>query len=361
MEVNILKKIEELEERFLKIKTLFNLDDKAKRLKSLRSSMLSPSFWDNQLLAVQTNQESEDISNEINIFIGLEEEIKELKEFISLSENDSKLLAELEYKYNNLLKKVLDLEFHFLFSDKHDPSNAFISIHAGVGGVDAQDWAQMLQRMLLRFCENKGFKVQILDINYGNEAGIKSLEMKISGAYAYGYLKSENGTHRLLRNSPFNSDGLRQTSFALVEVIPEIKEERFVVKDEDLKIDVYKSSGPGGQSVNTTDSAVRITHIPTGIIVSCQNERSQHQNKENALKILQTKIYKLALEKKEKQEKGLKGDNKADWGRQIRSYFLYGNRLVKDHRTNFESSDVDSVLDGNIADFIESYLRYLSA
>lgn len=361
METVILKKIEELKNRFLKIKKLFSIAEKKKRLEELRSLTLSPSFWDDQSLAVKINRESEEISTEINLFIDLEQELIELIDISYLNENDNNLSKELENKYEELLQRITSLEFNFLFSDKHDRSNAFISIHAGVGGVDAQDWAQMLQRMFLRFCEDKGFKVEILDVNYGNEAGIKSSDMKITGPYAYGYLKSENGTHRLLRNSPFNADGLRQTSFALVEVIPEIEEEEVpIIKDEDIRIDVYRSSGPGGQSVNTTDSAVRITHLATGIVVACQNERSQFQNKENAFKILQTKIYKLALEEKEKQEKDLKGDNKADWGRQIRSYFLYGNRLVKDHRSNFESSDVDSVLAGNLGGFIESYLRYLN-
>lgn len=361
METNTLKKIEELGDRFLEIKKLFNIDEKKERLEKLRSSSLLPDFWDDQLTAIKTNQESEEISTEISLFINLEQELNELKELSVLTKDDNQLSLELETKQKELEQKLSNLEFNFLFSDKHDRSNAFISIHAGVGGVDAQDWAQMLQRMFLRFCENKGFKVEILDVNYGNEAGIKSSDMKITGPFAYGYLKSENGTHRLLRNSPFNADGLRQTSFALVEVIPEIEEDaKPVIKDEDIRIDVYRSSGPGGQSVNTTDSAVRITHLATGIVVACQNERSQFQNKENALKILQTKLYKLALEEKEKQEKDLKGDNKADWGRQIRSYFLYGNRLVKDHRTNFESSDVDAVLAGGIDGFIESYLRYLN-
>lgn len=361
MEDIILKKFKELEVSLLKIKALLDISEKSKRLKVLRDKMLVPDFWDNQAKAIEINQESEEIRAEISSVNNLEEGIKEAKELASLAESDDKLQSELEQRYQELQKKVNELEFNFLFSAEYDMNNAYISIHAGVGGVDAQDWAQMLQRMILRFCENKNFKVEILDVNYGNETGIKSAEMKVSGKYAYGYLKSENGAHRLLRNSPFNADGLRQTSFALLEVIPEIKEKELIIKDSDLKIDVYRSSGPGGQSVNTTDSAVRITHLPTKIVVSCQNERSQYQNKENALKILQTKIYKLALEKKEKKEKDLKGDSRADWGRQIRSYFLYGNRLVKDHRSDVETSDVDSVLDGGIDIFIEAYLRYLNS
>jgi len=250
-----------------------------------------------------------------------------------------------------------------MFNGEYDKNNALLAIHAGAGGTDAQDWAQMLERMYLRFAEKKNFKAEILDVVYGNEAGIKSAEIKISGPQAYGYLKSENGVHRLLRNSPFDSDGARHTSFALVEVIPEIKDDgTIVIKDEDLRIDVFRSSGPGGQSVNTTDSAVRIVHLATGITVTCQTERSQHQNKENAMKLLRTKLYQLALQEKEAEERKLKGIvQKAEWGKQIRSYFLYGKRLVKDHRTDYETSDVDAVLDGSLEPFMEEYLKWLKA
>jgi peptide chain release factor 2 len=218
----------------------------------------------------------------------------------------------------------------------------------------------MLERLYLRYGEEQEWKAEILDRNYGNEAGIKSVVIRFSGAWAYGYLKSENGVHRLLRISPFDAEGLRHTSFALVEVIPEIKEaETIILKAEDLRVDVYRSSGPGGQSVNTTDSAVRIVHLPTGLTVACQSERSQHQNKENALKILKTKLYQQALADKEAEEKNLRGAvQKAEWGRQIRSYFLYGNRLVKDHRTNYETADVEAVLNGAISPFIEAYLKW---
>ncbi len=357
---NGIKKIEELETRLSALKKFLKIVEKNLKMKELRVLMSGVDFWDDQTLAIKISQEAEELFSEIKSYEELEKGIKDLKEILTfLDDNqDEQLLKELDLKYQNLKLKISTLEFQSLFKNKHDKSNAFISIHAGTGGVDAQDWAEMLKRMFLRFCEKKGFKVDILDLNYANEAGIKSAEIKVRGPHAYGYLKSENGVHRLLRNSPFNADNLRQTSFALVEIIPEIEmKNNLEIKDEDLRIDVYRSSGPGGQSVNTTDSAVRITHLPSGIVVTCQSERSQHQNKENALSILKNKLTKLELEKKESAEKKIKGSNKAEWGRQIRSYFLYANRLVKDHRSNLELSNVDQVLDGDLDQLIEAYLK----
>jgi peptide chain release factor 2 len=218
----------------------------------------------------------------------------------------------------------------------------------------------MLIRMIMRFAEKKDYNIEILDKTMGNEAGIKSMTMRISGRYSYGYLKSESGVHRLVRMSPFDGDGMRHTSFVLIEVIPELPEAAEIeIKDEDLKIDVYRSSGPGGQSVNTTDSAVRIKHEPSGIIVTCQNERSQHQNRESALKILKSKLFKLEEEKKEAKEKKLLGETQvAEWGKQIRSYVLQPYKMVKDHRTDYETQDVDAVLNGGLEEFMEAYLRW---
>ncbi len=358
---NILTDLTELKKRFLEIKALLDIDKKDAKAHELRIKMSAPDFWDDRDGAVKIAQEAEELFTESRVWNDFGRELKDLEEIcrLALEENDETMFEDLSQKAANLANHLSKLEFAALFDGKYDKENAFLSIHAGTGGVDAQDWAEMLERMYLRFAEKKGFKAEVFDNSYGSEAGIKSAEMKISGPFAYGYLKSENGTHRLLRNSPFNADGLRQTSFALVEVIPEIKsDEAPIIKDEEIRIDVFRSSGPGGQSVNTTDSAVRITHIPTGIVVSCQNERSQHQNKENAFKILQSKLTLLALAKKEEEEKSLKGgQQKAEWGAQIRSYCLYGNKYVKDHRTEAESSNVDAVLDGDIEQFMEAYLR----
>ncbi|MFA7087730.1 MAG: peptide chain release factor 2 [Patescibacteria group bacterium] len=361
----LLKKIEDLRERFLKTKALLDIDKKSLQEKELRLKMAEPDFWDDRDAAVKIGQAAEELSSETKEWLAMEKDIRDVEEMIALvgEENGEigDLAEELSLKYEELEKRFSNLEFLSLFSEKYDHDSALLAIHAGTGGIDAQDWAQMLERMYLRFCERRGWKTEILDRNYGNEAGIKSVVMRISGAWAYGYLKSENGPHRLLRNSPFNADGLRQTSYSLVEVIPEIKDDgTIILRDEDLRIDVFRSSGPGGQSVNTTDSAVRIVHLPTNITVSCQTERSQHQNKENALKILRMKLYKLAIEEKEAEERKLKGEiQKAAWSSQIRSYCLYGNKLVKDHRTEYETSAVEAVLDGDLESFMEAYLKWL--
>jgi len=360
---NLLKKIEELRERLFKAKTLLNIERKEVEERELKLQMADSDFWNDRVAAVKIGQKVEELASEVKSWQEIEKEIREVEEMTALAdqEGSEELTAELNKKYEELEKKFLHLEFLSLFSEKYDHDNALLAIHAGTGGIDAQDWAQMLERMYLRFSERQNWKTEILDRGSGNEAGIKNVVLRIIGPWAYGYLKSENGVHRLLRNSPFDADGLRHTSFALVEIIPEIKDnETIVIKDEELRIDVFRSSGPGGQSVNTTDSAVRIVHLPTGITVSCQSERSQHQNKENALKILRTKLYQLALADKEAEERKLKGEvQKAEWGRQIRSYFFYGNRLVKDHRTNYETSNIDNVLAGDLEPFMEAYLRWL--
>jgi peptide chain release factor 2 len=359
----IIKKLEDLRERLLKTKALLEIDRKAVQEKELRLQMADPDFWNDREAAVKVGRKVEELSSETKEWGAMEKDIREAEEMAALAQHEGSgdLTEELEKKYLELAAKFSHLEFLSLFSEKYDHDNALVALHAGTGGVDAQDWTQILERMYLRFCERQNWKTEVMDKNYGNEAGIKSVVFRVAGAWAYGYLKSENGVHRLLRNSPFDADGLRHTSFALVEVIPEIKDDGLVViKDEDLRIDVFRSSGPGGQSVNTTDSAVRIVHLSTGLTVSCQSERSQHQNKENAMKILRTKLYQLALAEKEAEERQLKGEvQKAEWSRQIRSYFLYGNRLVKDHRTNYESSNVDNILDGDLEPFMEAYLRWL--
>jgi len=358
---NLLKDIEILRERLLETWGLLGIENEELRIKNLKDEMNKPDFWNNRERAVEISKEAEGLESEVNKWRGLKKEIRELEELVAVAakEGDTSIDEEAREKYEELKKKYEELEFLVLFSGKYDRNNAIISIHAGAGGVEAQDWAEMLERMFLRFAEKKGWKIILVDRNVGAEAGIKSAAYKIEGRWAYGYLKSESGVHRLVRISPFDAEQMRHTSFALVEVIPELPDAaEMALKDEDLRIDVFRASGPGGQGVNTTDSAVRIVHIPTKITVSCQTERSQHQNKETALKILKSKLLKLQEEEKEKEELKLRGEaQKAEWGKQIRSYVMQPYKMVKDHRTNHETQAVDAVLDGELNGFVEAYLR----
>lgn len=269
---------------------------------------------------------------------------------------------DLENEYTRIEREIDSWEFRTLLSGPYDAQGAILSIHAGAGGVDAQDWAEMLLRMYLRYAEGMGYKTHVMEESRGTEAGIKSVTFTISGGYAYGYLKAEAGVHRLVRLSPFNANQLRQTSFALVEVLPEIDNtEGLVLKPEDLRIDTYRASGAGGQHVNKTESAVRVTHLPTGIAAASQNERSQVQNKDQAMKILAAKLLARKLEEEEQERQDIKGEHKsAEWGNQIRSYVLHPYTLVKDHRTKEETSNTEKVLGGDIQFFIESYLRAAS-
>ncbi len=272
---------------------------------------------------------------------------------------DEKTFQEIEKKLDESEASFKKMEFAILFSGKYDQGGAILAIHAGTGGVDAQDWSQILMRMYLRFCERHDFSASIVDKTDGAEAGIKSVTLEISGRYAYGWLKSESGVHRLVRISPFDAEKMRHTSFALVEVLPEVEEVKEIeLKDSDLKIEVFRAGGHGGQSVNTTDSAVRLTHLSTGITVKCQNERSQVQNKAMALKILKSRLVSFYEEVEEGRIKELKGDyQKAQWGNQARSYVMQPYQLVKDHRTDHETADIERVLDGEIDDFAEEYLK----
>lgn len=310
---------------------LLRIAEKKQRILEIQKEMAITEFW-------QDREKSEAIS-------------KELSDLNNLIET---------YENSNTLEELSKLEIHTLFNGKYDPCDSLVSLHAGAGGTESQDWAEMLLRMYERWAQKKNFTYRILELSSGEEAGIKSATILIEGLYSYGFLKGEYGVHRLVRLSPFDADHARHTSFALVEVIPQIKNDQEILIDEkDLRIDVYRASGHGGQGVNTTDSAVRITHIPSGIVVACQNERSQQQNRQVALKILKSRLAKLKDEEDEKKKHLLRGEFKsAEWGNQIRSYVLHPYKLVKDHRTNLESTNAESILDGNLDEFMMSYLKY---
>jgi len=290
---------------------------------------------------------------------GLEKKVAEMAELIPLAEEDASLEAEIEAEIEKVSSRLNELELERAFSSEYDARNAILAIHAGAGGTESQDWAQMLLRMYLRWAERRGYQAEILDISPGEEAGVKSTVIEVKGDYACGYLKSEHGVHRLVRLSPFDSDHARHTSFALVEVMPEAEADVDVkIEPDDLKVDVFRSSGPGGQHMQKTSSAVRLTHLPTALTVTCQSERSQRQNKEIALRILQSRLLELELTKRDEERAKLKGKRiAASWGNQIRSYVLHPYKMVKDHRTDYQTSNAEVVLDGELDGFITAYLR----
>jgi len=287
-------------------------------------------------------------------------ELDDIQVLIELGEEgeDEETLAEVNALLPDLEKTIGQMEFARMLSGQHDPNNATFSINAGAGGTEAQDWADMLLRMYVRYCEKKGYKVEFTEYQAGDDAGVKSATFSVEGDYAYGYLKSENGIHRLVRISPFDSNARRHTSFCSVFVFPELDDSIEVeIEDKDIKVDTFRASGAGGQHINKTDSAIRITHIPTGIVVSCQNQRSQHSNKATAMQQLKARLYEMERQKKEAEAAAFSEDKKEiGWGSQIRSYVLHPYRMVKDHRTGFETGNTDAVLDGDLDGFIEAYL-----
>ena len=350
------KRLSTLEGEFLNVYEKLAIDGKLEQVARLEKEVAEPEIWRDVKVATEKNQELARLNEETAPFLLLKTQINDLKELIQISDTELKdeIAGQIEAMENNLaeLKKALR------FTDPYDSKNAIIRITAGAGGTEAMDWAGMLERMYLRFFEKNGFKPTLIDRTEGEEAGIKTTVYEVSGVNTYGTLKSEHGVHRLVRLSPFNANNLRQTSFALVEVLPVIDTDTDVVIDEkDLRIDTYHSGGHGGQGVNTTNSAVRITHLPTGIAVAIQNERNFHQNKEKAMEILRGKLAQMALEQNAESIDKLRAGESASWGQQIRNYVLQPYRLVKDTRTNHETTDTDAVLDGKIDEFIDAYLE----
>ncbi len=323
--------------------------------------MLQPDFWNDQDQAQKVISEANGLKDQVHEFYELSEAYDNLELTYELvkEEEDAELQAELEGELQVLTERLEQFELQMLLSDEYDKNNAIVELHPGAGGTESQDWGSMLLRMYTRWAESKGFKVETLDYLPGDEAGIKSVTLGIKGHNAYGYLKAEKGVHRLVRISPFDSSGRRHTSFVSCDVMPELNDDIEIdIRSEDLRVDTYRSSGAGGQHVNKTESAIRITHLPTGIVVSCQTERSQIQNREHAMKMLQAKLYQREVEEKEKAIAEIRGEQKEiGWGSQIRSYVFHPYSMVKDHRTGTETGNVQAVMDGDIDMFINAYLR----
>ncbi|HRT61302.1 MAG TPA: peptide chain release factor 2 [Syntrophales bacterium] len=353
-------KIKEIRKKLETLRGYLEIENRRKRLGELEKVTARQDLWDQPEKARELLKEKNRLEATLARFAGLEGDARDLEELFEIAreEDDEKALAEMDDDGDRLLEAVRDEEIKAILGQAEDGKNAIMTVHAGAGGTEAQDWAEMLLRMYLRWAEKKGFKTRILDYQSGEEAGVKSVTLHIEGEYAFGYSKAESGIHRLVRISPFDAGSRRHTSFASVFVYPEVDEEIVVDIDEkDLKIDTYRAGGKGGQHVNKTDSAVRITHLPTGLVVQCQNERSQHKNKAMALKVLRSRLFEL--KKKEQEEKmDTLHSSKKDiaWGSQIRSYVLHPYKLIKDHRTNLEVGNVQRVLDGDIDGFIEAYL-----
>ena len=339
----------------------FDIPSKKDEIEKLSHQTESPNFWNDREKAEEVLSKQKELKDLVNSIESLKIEIESTLEVLKLLEiePDSNIYDEIKDTTKNISEKTDKLNLLLMLNGPYDKCNCILDIHPGAGGTESCDWASMLYRMYLRYCEKKGYKVEVLDYQDGDEAGIKSVSIRVVGLNAYGYLKNEKGVHRLVRLSPFDSNNRRHTSFASVEVTPEIEQDNTIEIDEnDLKIDVYRSTGAGGQGVNTTDSAVRITHLPTKIVVTCQNERSQIQNKEQALRVLKNKLLLMKIEAQEEELNRIKGNqSEINFGSQIRSYVLHPYSMVKDHRTNVETSNVTKVLDGDIDLFIESNLK----
>ncbi len=326
--------------------------------------MEEPDFWNDAQASQEAMKELKSLKDVVDGYKSLESQFEDIEVLIEMGyeENDEAIAAEVQEELDKFIEEFEELRIGTLLSGEYDKDNAILTLHAGAGGTEACDWVSMLYRMYTRWAEKKGFTLEVLDYLDGDEAGIKSVTVQINGINAFGYLKSERGIHRLVRISPFNANGKRQTSFASCDVMPDIEEDLDIdIRDEDLRIDTYRSSGAGGQHVNKTSSAIRITHLPTGIVVQCQNERSQLQNKDKAMKMLKAKLYLLKQQENAEKVSDIRGEVKdIGWGNQIRSYVMQPYTMVKDHRTNEESSNVSGVMDGNIDAYIGAYLRWIN-
>lgn len=348
----------------LELESSLSIPEKSQRIEELQREMEAPDFWDNNEKSQKLTKELKDLQDTVALISNLKSQFDDIGDLIDMAneENDESMVPDVLEEYESFKNTLEELRLSTLLSDEYDKDNAILRLNAGAGGTESCDWASMLYRMYTRWAEKKGYQVEVLDYLDGDEAGIKSVTFQINGTNAYGYLKSEKGVHRLVRISPFNAQGKRQTSFVSCDVMPDIEEDLDIdINEDDLRIDTYRSSGAGGQHINKTSSAIRITHIPTGIVVQCQNERSQFQNKDKAMQMLKAKLLMLQKEANAEKLDDIRGEVKEiAWGSQIRSYVLQPYTLVKDTRTNVEVAQADAVLDGGIDPFINGYLKWIN-
>lgn len=357
-------KISGYDKPLAQIKRSLDLDNKQKRIEELEADMEAPGFWDDADKSQKAMKELKGLKSAFERYQELEQGLEDAKTLIEMAdeENDTSLIPDIESEITNFEDKLDTLKVETLLSGKYDRKDAILTLHAGAGGTESCDWCSMLLRMYTRWAERKGYQTETIDYLEGDEAGVKSVTIEVRGENAYGHLKSEHGVHRLVRISPFNAAGKRQTSFVSCDVMPDIDETIDIeVNDDDIRIDTYRSSGAGGQHINKTSSAIRITHLPTGIVVTCQNERSQHQNKDKAMQMLKAKLYLLKQEENQEKANDIRGDVKdINFGNQIRSYVLQPYTMVKDHRTNKDIGNAQNVLDGNLDPFMNAYLNWIN-
>ncbi|MCI9464681.1 MAG: peptide chain release factor 2 [Lachnospiraceae bacterium] len=361
---NMKSELQAYETPLAEVRDSLDLANKEKRIEELEMEMQAPGFWDDPERSNQKMREAKNLKDVVETMKGLENQYEDIQTLIEMGyeDNDPAIIPDISEELESFKTTFEQIRVSTLLSGEYDRNNAILRLNAGAGGTESCDWCSMLYRMYTRWAERKGFSLEVLDYLDGDEAGIKSVTFQINGENAYGYLKSEKGVHRLVRISPFNAQGKRQTSFVSLDVMPDIEEDVDVeIKDEDIRIDTYRSSGAGGQHINKTSSAIRITHFPTGIVVTCQNERSQHMNKDKAMQMLKAKLYMLKQEENAEKLSDIRGDVKEiGWGNQIRSYVMQPYTMVKDHRTNEESGNVDAVMDGAIDPFVNAYLKWKS-
>ena len=352
------------DETLKEVKDSLDLENKERRITELDKSMEEPGFWDDPERSTKTVREAKNLKDTVDGYKHLEQQYEDIQVMIEMGyeENDPAMIPEIQEMLDEFVKELEELRTKTLLSGEYDGCNAILKLNAGAGGTEAMDWCSMLYRMYQRWADKKGFTTEVLDFLDGDEAGLKSITLQVNGENAYGYLKSEKGVHRLVRISPFNAAGKRQTSFVSCDVMPDIEEDLDVeINPDDLRIDTYRSSGAGGQHINKTSSAIRITHLPTGIVVQCHNERSQFQNKDKAMQMLKAKLYLLKQQENAEKLSDIRGDVKdINFGNQIRSYVMQPYTLVKDHRTNAENGNVNAVMDGDIDLFISAYLKWIS-